>query len=203
MYKADSVLSWVVFDATFRNKYPFGPLAPTWAVPDKLVTKKVRAIVSRADTLEALADMIGVNAEGLKDTIERNNKFAVTGVDEDFQRGEVFYDRYYGDSKNKPNPCIANIGKPPFYAVPIHPGDIGTKGGLLTDEYARVINNSDQVIEGLYAIGNTSASVMGSKYLGAGATLGPAMTFGYVAALHALDKSTNQSDIQGHPKPNA
>ena len=189
MYSADSIPSWVVFDASFRNKYPFGPLGPGWANPDSVIPKKVRAIVKRADTLEQLAEMIEVDAEGLKETIDRNNVFAETGVDEDFQRGEVFYDRYYGDSKNKPNPCIATISKAPFYAIPLHPGDIGTKGGLLSDEFARVMNNSGQVIEGLYAIGNTSASVMGSKYLGAGATLGPAMTFGYIAALDALGKS--------------
>ncbi|MFT5607628.1 MAG: 3-oxosteroid 1-dehydrogenase [Parvicella sp.] len=187
MYEADSVPSWVIFDSVFRKKYPFGPLAPGWAVPDKMMPKKVRAIVKIADSLDELASKVGIDATGLQETIERNNEFAVTGVDRDFQRGEVYYDRFYGDSSNKPNSCIANIGKPPFYAIPLHPGDIGTKGGLLTDEHARVLNNSNTVIEGLYAIGNTSASVMGSKYLGAGATLGPAMTFGYVAALNALD----------------
>lgn len=186
MYQAGSIPSWVVFDSVFRKKYPFGPLAPGWAVPDKMTPKKVRAIVKVADSLDELASKVGIDEAGLKQTIERNNKFAETGIDEDFQRGEVFYDRYYGDSSNKPNPCIAPIGKPPFYAIPLHPGDIGTKGGLLTDEHARVLNNSNQVIQGLYAIGNTSASVMGSKYVGAGATLGPAMTFGYVAALNAL-----------------
>jgi 3-oxosteroid 1-dehydrogenase len=175
-----------VFDSTFRNKYPFGPLAPGWAISDKMIPKKVRAIVEIADSVDELASKIGLDPAGLHDTIKRNNEFSKTGVDTDFQRGEVFYDRYYGDPSNKPNPCIGHIGKPPFYAIPLHPGDIGTKGGLLTDEYARVMTNDDNVIEGLYAIGNTSASVMGSKYLGAGATLGPAMTFGYVAAINAL-----------------
>lgn len=186
MYEANSVPSWVVFDSTFRGKYPFGPLAPGWAIPDKLVPKKVRAIVNIDDSLEGLASKIGVDADGLKETVKRNNEFAISGVDTDFQRGEVFYDRFYGDASNKPNPCIASIGTPPFYAMPLHPGDIGTKGGLLTDEKARVLNKDNTVIDGLYAIGNTSASVMGSKYPGAGATLGPAMTFGYVAVLNAL-----------------
>jgi 3-oxosteroid 1-dehydrogenase len=186
MYEADSVPSWVVFDSTFRHKYPFGPLAPGWAISDTMIPKKVRAIVEIADSVDELASKIGLDPAGLHDTIKRNNEFAETGVDTDFQRGEVFYDRYYGDSSNKPNPCIGHIGKPPFYAIRLHPGDIGTKGGLLTDEYARVMTNDDNVIDGLYAIGNTSSSVMGSKYLGAGATLGPAMTFGYVAAINAL-----------------
>lgn len=186
MYEANSVPSWVVFDARFRHKYPFGPLGPGWATPDKRVPKKVKEVLIRADTLADLARCAGIDAAGLADTIARNNRFAESGIDEDFNRGKVFYDRYYGDSKNKPNPCIAAIGLPPFYALPLYPGDIGTKGGLLTDEYARVLTNSGAVIGQLYAIGNTSASVMGSKYLGAGATLGPAMAFGYVAALHAL-----------------
>ncbi len=189
MYESDSVPSWVIFDSTFRKKYPFGPLAPAWAIPDKMIPKKVRAIIKIGDSLDDLASKVGIDADGLKNTIERNNEFATTGVDTDFRRGEVFYDRYYGDASNKPNPCIAKIGQGPFYAIPLHPGDIGTKGGLLTDEHARVLNKNNDVIEGLYAIGNTSASVMGSKYLGAGATLGPAMTFGYVAILNALGLS--------------
>lgn len=186
MYEARSVPSWVVFDARFRKKYPFGPLGPGWATPDKMVSKKVQKILVRADSIESLATACGIDSQGLAHTVERNNLFAATGVDEDFDRGKAFYDRYYGDPRNKPNPCIATIAQPPFYALPLYPGDIGTKGGLLTDEHARVLNNSGAVIDGLYAIGNTSASVMGSKYLGAGATLGPAMTFGYVAALDAL-----------------
>lgn len=187
MYQADSIPSWVIFDSTFRSKYPFGPLAPGWAMPDKMIPRKVKEVVHRAATLNELAAKIGVDPQGLAETIDRNNLFAETGVDEDFSRGKVFYDRYYGDARNEPNPCIAPISKGPFYAIPIYPGDIGTKGGLLTNENAQVLDTEGAVIGGLYAIGNTSASVMGSKYVGAGATLGPAMTFGYVAARHALE----------------
>lgn len=184
MYEADSVPSWVVFDASFRKKYPFGPLGPGWATPDKFLPGKVKKLVIKADTLDEIAERAGLDAAGLKDTIARNNKFAETGVDTDFHRGESYYDRYYGDSRNEPNPCIARIGEAPYYALPLHPGDIGTKGGLLTDENAQVLDQSSAPIAGLYAIGNTSASVMGDKYVGAGATLGPAMAFGYVAARH-------------------
>lgn len=184
MYEADSVPSWVVFDATFRKKYPFGPLGPGWATPDKFLPGKVKKILVKANTLDEIAERAGLDAAGLEDTIERNNEFAETGVDTDFHRGESYYDQYYGDSRNKPNPCIARIGEPPFYALPLHPGDIGTKGGLLTNENAQVLDQSDAPIAGLYAVGNTSASVMGDKYVGAGATLGPAMAFGYAAARH-------------------
>jgi len=185
MYAADSIPSWVIFDARFRKKYPFGPLGPGWATPDKFINKKVKNIWAKADSVQALADQLGIDATGLEDTITRNNTFAETGVDEDFGRGSSFYDRYYGDHHNQPNPCIAPIGTPPFYALPLHPGDIGTKGGLVTNDDAQVLNNSGEPIAGLYACGNTSSAVMGDKYLGAGATLGPAMTFGYLAALHA------------------
>ncbi len=186
LYEEKAIPAWLVFDAKFRHKYPMGPLGPGWAMPDKNVSKKVMNIVSKAETIEQLAEKIKVDANGLKQTISRNNRFSETGIDEDLQRGDSFYERYYGDASNKPNPCIAAIDKAPYYAIPIYPGDIGTKGGLATNCEAQVLDEDNQVIEGLYAIGNCSASVMGSKYLGAGATLGPAMIFGYRAVQHAL-----------------
>lgn len=182
--EAPTVPSYVVFDATFRHKFPFGPVLPGYTQPDAAVSKKVWEVLQKADTIEALAEKIGVDAEGLKETVERNNKFAETGVDEDFHRGESYYDRYYGDQGNKPNPCIAPIAKAPYYAIPIYPGDIGTKGGLLTNNDGQVVNEAGEPIVGLYAVGNCAASVMGSKYPGAGSTLGPAMTFGYLAGKH-------------------
>ncbi len=112
------------------------------------------------------------------------NQFAAAGEDKDFGKGGNSFDRYYGDVNVKPNPCLGPIVKPPFYAMRIDAGDIGTKGGLLTDEFARVLREDGQPLPGLYAIGNTSAAVMGPSYPGAGSTLGPAMTFGYVAAHH-------------------
>lgn len=186
MYQTNTVPSWVVFDANFRHKYPFGPIGPGWGTPDKILPRKVKKILLKENTLEALAAAAGIDVAGLARTISRNNEFAATGKDLDFQRGDTFYERYYGDSRNQPNPCIAEIIKPPFYALPLYPGDIGTKGGLLTDEHAQVLDEQRQPIAGLYAAGNNAASVMGDKYLGAGATLGPAMTFAYLAALHAL-----------------
>ena len=182
--EAPTVPSHVVFDATFRKKFPFGPIPPGYATPDSAMSKKVWGALVKADTLEELAAKIGCCPRGLADTVRKNNEYAAAGKDPEFQRGESFYDRYYGDQNNKPNPCIAPIDKAPYYAIPIHPGDIGTKGGLLTDLNGQVVGAAGTAIKGLYAVGNTSASVMGSKYPGAGATLGPAMTFGYLAARH-------------------
>ena len=138
----------------------------------------------KADSLEALAMQIGVDAQGLDSTVQKVNGYAQTGVDLDFDRGGNVFDRYYGDSNIKPNPCLAPLRKGPYYAMRLDAGDIGTKGGLLTNQHAQVVREDGQPIPGLYAIGNCSASVMGTSYPGAGGTLGPAMTFGYIAANH-------------------
>lgn len=197
--------SFVVFDATFRKKFPFGPIAPGYSTPDSRIGKRIWDVLVKADTIEALAEKIGVDAKGLADTVRKNNEYAKTGTDPEFHRGESFYDRYYGDARTSPNPCIAAIAEAPYYALPIHPGDIGTKGGVLTNVNASALDEQGQVIPGLYVIGNSAASVMGSKYPGAGATLGPAMTFGYLAAKHAAKQSdvalSNHNNNQSAPAP--
>lgn len=172
--------SWFIFDHQYRHKYPAGPLLPL--VPDWLQTGAVKTIMKRGDTIEALAREISVDPDVLAATIARFNQFAATGEDPDFARGEATYDKMYGDPSNGPNPCLRPIEKGPFYAMPIHPGDIGTNGGLLTDDRARVIGKDGKVIAGLYAVGNNAASAMGESYPGAGVTIGPALTFGYIAA---------------------
>ncbi len=180
-----SVPAWVVFDSHFRFEYAMGPLMPGKIMPDSRAPKAWRDdVYFKADTLDELAGLIDVDAKGLAETTEKMNRYAETGIDEDFQRGGNVFDRYYGDSHVKPNPCLAPIKKGPFYAMKINPGDIGTKGGLLTNDSAQVVTPSGEAIEGLYAIGNCSSSVMGTSYPGAGSTIGPAMTFGYVAANH-------------------
>lgn len=182
-----SVPSFIVFDAEFRRKYPLGCLGPSSVFPDEKLPREWEGTVYfKADSIEALARKAGIDPQGLAETVRRNNEFARTGKDLDFGRGDSAYDRYYADKRVKPNPCLAPIERPPFYAVVTWPGDIGTNGGLVTDEKARVLSESGTVIEGLYAIGNTAACVMGSKYPGAGATIGPCMVFGYIAARHAL-----------------
>ncbi|MBW2270207.1 MAG: FAD-dependent oxidoreductase [Deltaproteobacteria bacterium] len=178
---------YLVFDATFRKKYPVGPLLPGAQQPDWLVSRQLKTnFLNRANTLEELARKMGIDAGGLRQTVDRFNADAREGVDHDFHRGETAFDKFFGDMHVEPNPCMAPIVKPPFYCMTLIPGELGTKGGLLTDEFARVLTTEGGVIPGLYATGNCSASVMGRTYPGAGSTLGPTTTFGYVAARHAL-----------------
>ena len=180
---AGTAPSWIIFDQRFRSLYPMGPIMP---VPDFLLRRGVRSMLIKADTLEALATKLNIPAGALTATVQRFNTNAQRGEDPDFGRGHQAYDRYYGDPKVQPNPNLYPLLKAPFYAMPVNPGDIGTKGGIRTDANAQALNTAGQPVPGLYAIGNTAASVMGGSYPGAGATLGPAMTFGYVAARHAL-----------------
>jgi 3-oxosteroid 1-dehydrogenase len=182
---AVSIPAHFIMDQRFRGRYPFGVSMPGRKFPKEYLES---GYVKLAKTLEELAMKIGVDRRGLLETVARFNEFARTGKDLDFHRGDSAYDRYYGDASVKPNPCLGAIDKPPFYAVAMIPGDLGTKGGLVTDEHARVLREDGSSIEGAYAIGNASASVMGDTYPGPGSTLGPAMAFGYVAAMHASDR---------------
>ena len=178
--QGDAAPSWFVFDHRYRHKYPVGPLYPL--VPDWAQDGMVKSILKRGNTIAELAQAMGVDPAALEGTIARFNSFAVKGEDPDFHRGEAAYDKMYGDPSVTPNPSLGPIDKGPFYAMPIYPGDIGTNGGLLTDARARVMDTEGQPIPGLYAIGNNAASSMGESYPGAGVTIGPALTFGYIAA---------------------
>lgn len=173
------VPSWMIVDQRYRNRYIFAGIFPRQPFPGRWY--KIGTI-KKASSIEALAAEIEVPAEALRETVDRFNGFARTGVDEDFHRGESAYDKYYSDPTVKPNPSLHTIDQGPFYAVKIVPGDLGTKGGLVTDERARVLRADGSVIPGLYAAGNCSSAVMGHTYAGPGATIGPALTFGYLAA---------------------
>ena len=173
------VPSHMIFDQTYRNRYLFAGVAGRQPFPGRWYKEGISV---RADTLAELAEKIGLSADALGRTVERFNGFARTGVDEDFHRGESAYDKYYSDPTVKPNCSLAPIEKGPFYAVKIVPGDLGTKGGLVTDEHARVLRPDGAAIPGLYAAGNVSAAVMGNTYPGPGGTIGPAIVFGYLAA---------------------
>lgn len=178
-----TVPCWLIFDATFRYKYPMGIFLPGQIEPDASLPKDwLDKVYYKADSIDALAKKIGVDVNGLKATVEDMNGYAKSGVDPQFGKGTTAIDTYYSDPSVKPNSCLGPIVKAPFYAVQMYPGEIGTKGGLVTDASARVLREDGSVINGLYAIGNTSSAVMGATYPGAGSTLGPAMTFGYVAA---------------------
>ena len=154
---------WLVFDATFRRKFTAGGIMPTAIMPDrKIPVDWWDHYIFKADTLEALAKKIDLDAAKLRATVERMNSYAATGNDVEFGRGNTAYDQNFGDPTLKPNPCLGVIGKAPFYAIQVNLGDLGTKGGLKADAKARVLDETGQPIPGLYAAGNASGSPFGN-----------------------------------------
>ena len=176
------VPSWVIMDSRHRKWYPWGS-TPPGVTPKSWLDS---GYMKKADTIEELAGICGIDPTGLKKTVERFNGFCRTGVDEDYGRGSREFDRAHGDPTIKPNACLGPIEQGPFYAVAMYPADVGTAGGVVTDQFARVLKEDGSVIPGLYATGNSTASVMGRSYIGAGASIGPSFVFGYIAAKHAL-----------------
>lgn len=190
-----------------QNEKTGGKALPSWMIADRrhethfmnsglMVPGAKKKLIEKgeiveAKTLKELAEKMNVPAEALLATVERFNEFAREGVDKDFQRGRTSYDRYYSDPLVKPNPNLGEIKKGPFRAFKIYPGDLNTKGGLIVDEYARVLREDGSVIKGLYAAGNNTASVMGHTYPGPGSTIGPAGVFGWLGGLHASQQAQN------------
>lgn len=172
---------WLVMDARARARYPFAGILPLQPIPASWYAS---GLVHRADDLDGLAARTGMDPSVLRGTVQRFNELARRGVDADHARGESAYDRYYGDP-TLPNPTLARLARGPYYAMRVQVGDLGTNGGVLTDERARVLDTDGAFVPGLYATGNVTASIMGEDCAGAGATIGPAMTFGWIAARHA------------------
>jgi 3-oxosteroid 1-dehydrogenase len=176
-----NVPSWLIVDTTHRRRYGLGDAMPGITPPSWLR----QGYLTKAGTLRELAARCGIDPNGLEATVARFNTMARAGRDADFGRGDTHWDRYFGDPTNRPNPNLGPVRKPPFYAVRVFPGDVGTAGGLLCDEHSRVLRNDGSMIDGLYAAGNTSASPMGPTYPGPGASIGAGAAFGYIAANHA------------------
>jgi succinate dehydrogenase/fumarate reductase flavoprotein subunit len=196
---------WLITDHRSWNRYVVGGHLPIPRIPGAPVPTGRRipaawlesGVVKAATDWADLAAKIGVPATELAETARRFNELARRGHDDDFHRGDSVYDNYYGDP-TLPNPNLYPLGDPPYYAFRIVLGDLGTSGGLRVDEHARVLRPDGTVVRGLYAVGNTSAPVMGRSYAGAGATIGPAMTFGFVAAKHcAAQGSSEPSNLIG------
>ncbi|MFC5369349.1 FAD-dependent oxidoreductase [Arcanobacterium bovis] len=184
--EAENLPAWLIFDQQFRNKYMFAyGYMPIVDLPQEFYDS---GAVVRRDTLEELARAINVPAKELAETIERFNGFARTGIDEDFHRGEDEHDRFYGNRYHKPNPSLGEVKKGPFYATRVYPGDIGTSGGLVIDTKARVTREDGSVIEGLYAAGNTTKSIIGHTYTAGGTSIGAALVFGHIAANEIADQ---------------
>ena len=181
MYASGGVPAWLIFDDAYRRRYvntqPFpGTLPKEWVSSGAL---------KKAATIEDLAGQTELDPQALRQTVDRFNTNARQGQDPDFGRGASAYNRCLGDPGYKLNPALGPIDKGPFYAAQIVPADVGTCGGLITNEHAQVLDDADHPIPGLYATGNITATVMGRKYLGAGASIANSMVFGYVAARHA------------------
>jgi glycine/D-amino acid oxidase-like deaminating enzyme len=180
-----TIPAWLICDHDFIRKYGLGRIPPgrrsfRWAVANKYVIE--------ADTLDALAEKIGIDAGGLRASTERNNRFAQSGDDDDFGKGSTEFDRNNGDPQHGPNPCLGRIATAPYYAMPVYPSVLGSSVGLKADADGRVLDADGKPIPGLFACGNDMASIMRGTYPGPGITLGPALVFGYRAAMAAARK---------------
>lgn len=176
-----AIPAWVVMDVQHRKRYMFG-MKPPGGIPKEWVEKEW---IFKDDSIAGLARKCGIDPAGLEATVARFNGFCETGVDADLQRGDNAYAKYWADPTNKPNGSLGKIEKPPFWAAPLVPGDVGTCGGAVTDPDARVKREDGSVIEGLYAAGNCAAPLAGPHYVGAGLSIGVSSVFGYRAARHA------------------
>jgi succinate dehydrogenase/fumarate reductase flavoprotein subunit len=172
----------LVCDRQFLWKYGLGAIKPMTV---RLGPFRDAGYLTEARSVGDLARALGVNENALVETVERHNRDARDGVDTEFGRGGDVYQRFLGDASVQPNPCLAQIKKPPFYSVKVYPADLGTACGLNTNSDASVLDDSGNPIAGLYACGNDMLSIMRGAYPGPGITLGPALTFGYIAAKHA------------------
>lgn len=185
MFASGSTPCWLICDAEAMNRYGLGLARPKPVDNSALIEA---GYLYRAESPEALARTIGVDPQGLRQTLERFNADAHEGVDRQFAKGGNSYNRYMGDPDHKPNPCLAPLTKAPFYAIRIHTGDLGSARGLVTNGNANVLDRSGKPIPGLYAAGNDMNSMMNGTYPGPGITIGPGLTFGWIAATHIAER---------------
>ncbi len=177
-----AVPAYLICDSRFLWKYGLGKIKPfTYGLDADIAS----GYLKRADTLESLGGQLGLPDNALASTVNTFNHYAASGEDPEFGRGANAYQRHLGDADQQPNPCVAVIARAPFYAVEVIPSDLGMSAGMQTDAHARVLGADKRPITGLYACGNDMASVMNGAYPGPGITLGPALTFAYIAAQHA------------------
>jgi hypothetical protein len=183
----DEIAAFLICDHKTLRKYGLGCVPP---FPMQIGRHLGTGYLMRGDTLAALAGQTGIDAGGLAATVTQFNSSAASGHDAAFGKGSRAYNRFQGDAVHGPNPCIAPIVHGPFYAIKMVIGDLGTYAGIRTDAQARALDGNGHAIDGLYAAGNDMASIMGGNYPGAGITLGPALTFGYIAGRH-IARATN------------
>ncbi|MBR0797693.1 FAD-dependent oxidoreductase [Bradyrhizobium jicamae] len=186
----EEIAAYLVCDHQTLRKYGLGCVPPR---PMPLRHHLNTGYLKRGATLAELAAQAGIDAKGLEATVAEFNKTAEEGRDPLFGKGSRAYNRYQGDALHGPNPCVAPLDHGPFYAIKMVIGDLGTYAGIVTDAQARALDAQRQVIPGLYAVGNDMASIMGGNYPGAGITLGPALTFGYIAGKHLAGAAAERS----------
>ncbi|WP_456685201.1 FAD-dependent oxidoreductase [Bradyrhizobium sp. P5_C11_2] len=186
----EEIAAFLVCDHKTLRKYGLGCVPP---FPMPLGHHLNTGYLMRGDTLEALAAQAGIDATAFAETVKKFNATAPLGHDAAFGKGSKAYNRYQGDAMHGPNPCVAPLENGPFYAIKMVIGDLGTYAGIVTDENARALDGEGRVIPGLYAAGNDMASIMGGNYPGAGITLGPALTFGYIAGRHLADSAAKRN----------
>ncbi|HYZ34078.1 MAG TPA: FAD-dependent oxidoreductase [Crenalkalicoccus sp.] len=180
-------VAWLICDDRALRRYGLGYVKP---FPIPILPHLRSGYLLRGRTPAELAARTGIDAAGLQASIAAFNRHAVRGEDPEFGKGGTAYNRFLGDASHAPNPCVAPLDRGPYYAIRMVLGDLGTFAGIRTDAMARVIGRDRQPIAGLYAVGNDALSVMGGSYPGGGITLGPAMTFGYVAGRHLAEPTT-------------
>ena len=191
------VASWLICTRDFQRRYGLGIARPT-PVPERSYIRS--GYLKTGGTIAELARRCGIDAEGLQRTVTEYNAHARRGEDPAFARGSTPYNRSQGDPAHRPNPCVAPIERGPFYAVKVVPGSFGTFAGLKCDASARVLDKNGAPIPGLYAVGTDMASVMGGHYPAGGINLGPAMTFGYIAARHAAGAVMYEGEAEEGPR---
>jgi len=182
----EEIAAFLLCDHRTLRKYGLGCVPP---FPMPIGRHLSAGYLKRGATLDALAGQAGIDARGFKTTVAAFNATAAEGRDPAFGKGSRAYNRYQGDALHGPNPCIAPIVDGPFYAIKMVIGDLGTYAGIKTDQHARALDADGRPIPGLYAAGNDMASIMGGNYPGAGITLGPALTFGYIAGRHLAESA--------------
>lgn len=188
-----SVPAYLICDAEALRKYGLGMVRPGGG---GLAPFLADGYLTQANTLEELANKLGINASGLQTSVANINAYADSGIDPDFKRGVTAYQQNIGDPAwTGKNPNLGALTQAPYYAVRLYPGDIGASTGLVTDADARVLDQGDQAIDGLYAVGNDMHSIMGGVYTGPGITIGPGMVFGYLAARHAVSRVKSNASV--------
>ncbi len=175
-------VAWIICDHRVIRRYGMGRSFP-FPLPYRKYIKS--GYLKRGQTIRDLAESAGIDPAGLEDSVSRYNSDAASGRDTEFQRGTNAFDLANGDPEHQPNPCIGPLDRPPFYAIRVFAGCVGTFAGLKTNEHAQVVDEQHRPIPGLYAVGNDMASITGGDYIAGGCTLGPGMTFGFIAGSHA------------------